>query len=62
MLAGKISSILDGNVNDEISVDLGGAYVITSIITEKLEENLELTVRKEVSPIVKSSSVILAVD
>jgi len=62
VLAGKISSILDGNVNDKISVDLGGAYVITSIITEKLEENLELTVRKEVSPIVKSSSVILAVD
>jgi|ERR1035437_3870725 molybdate transport system regulatory protein len=62
VLVGKISSIIDGNVNDEISVDLGGGYVITSIITKKSAEILELAVGKEVSAIVKSSSVILAVD
>lgn len=62
VLTGKIASILEGSINDEVSVDLGGGHVITSVITKKSVANLELTVGKKASAIVKASSVILAVD
>ena len=35
VLTGKIESILEGSVNDEVSVDLGEGHVITSVITKK---------------------------
>lgn len=62
VLTGKISSILEGSVNDEVSVNLGGGYTITAVITKSSVASLELTVGKEASAIVKASSVILAVD
>lgn len=62
VLTGKISSIIEGSVNDEVSVDLGGGYTITAIITKSSVVSLDLTLGIEVSAIVKASSVILAVD
>jgi molybdate transport system regulatory protein len=62
VLTGKIASILEGSVNDEVSVDLGGGHVITSVITKKSVANLELAVGKKASAIVKASAVILGVD
>jgi molybdate transport system regulatory protein len=62
VLTGKISSILEGSVNDEVSVDLGSGYTITAVITKSSVASLELKIGIEASAIVKASSVILAVD
>jgi len=61
VLTGKISSIIEGSVNDEVSVDLGGGYTVTAVITKSSVASLELEVGKEASAIVKASSIILAV-
>ena len=57
VLTGKIASILEGSVNDEVSVDLGEGHIITSVITKKSVATLGLAVGVEVSAIVKASSV-----
>jgi len=62
VLTGKISSIIEGSVNDEVSIDLGSGYTVTAIITKSSVASLELEKGKEASAIVKASSVILAVD
>lgn len=62
VLTGKISSILKGSVNDEVSIDLGSGYTVTAVITKSSVASLELTVGIEASAIVKASSIILAVD
>jgi len=62
VLTGKISSILEGSVNDEVSINLGSGYTVTAVITKSSVASLELEVGKEASAIVKASSVILAVD
>jgi len=61
VLTGKISSIIEGSVNDEVSVDLGVGYTVTAVITKSSVASLELEVGKEASAIVKASSIILAV-
>jgi len=60
-LPGKICAIVDGAVNDEVSIDLG-SDTITAIITKSSVKNLELITGKEVKAIFKASAVILAVD
>ncbi len=62
VLTGKVSSILEGSVNDEVSVDLGSGYTVTAVITKSSVASLGLEVGKEASAIVKASSIILAVD
>jgi molybdate transport system regulatory protein len=62
VLTGKISSVLDGSVNDEVSISLGNGYTITAVITKSSVASLELEVSKVASAIVKASDVILAVD
>ena len=62
ILTGKISSILEGSVNDEVSISLGSGYTVTAVITKSSVASLDLEVGKEASAIIKASSVILAVD
>lgn len=62
VLKGKISSILEGSVNDEVSISLGSGYTITAVITKSSVASLDLEVGKEASAIIKASAVILAVD
>jgi len=62
VLTGKISSIIEGSVNDEVSIDLGSGYTVTAVITKSSVASLELTIGIEASAIVKASSIILAVD
>jgi molybdate transport system regulatory protein len=62
VLTGKISSILEGSVNDEVSIDLGSGYTVTAIITKSSVASLQLAVGIEASAIIKASAIILAVD
>jgi len=62
VLTGKISSILEGSVSDEVSIDLGGGYTITAVITKSSVASLELEIGTVASAIIKASFVILAVD
>ena len=62
ILTGKISSILEGSVNDEVSISLGSGYTVTAVITKSSVASLDLEVGKEASAIIKASAVILAVD
>lgn len=62
VLTGKVSSIIEGSVNDEVSIDLGSGYTITSIITKSSVASLGLEPGVVASAIVKASDVILAVD
>lgn len=62
VLTGKISSILEGSVNDEVSISLGSGYTVTAVITKSSVASLDLEVGKEASAIIKASAVILAVD
>lgn len=62
VLTGKISSILEGSVNDEVSISIGSDFTITAIITKSSVASLGLTVGTIASAIIKASDVILAVD
>jgi len=62
VLCGKISAIVEGVVNCEVSIDLGGGVIITSIITKESCTKLALAKGKEACGIIKASSVILAVE
>ncbi|VBB44692.1 TOBE domain-containing protein [uncultured Paludibacter sp.] len=62
IFAGRIISITEGVVNDEIELTLGNGITITAIITKTSVKNLELSVGKEAYAIVKASSVIVGVD
>lgn len=63
VLTGSVASILEGAVNDEVTVDLGNVDCsITAVITKESVKKLGLAFGKEVSAIIKASEVILAVD
>ncbi len=62
VLTGKVSSIIEGSVNDEVSIDLGRGYTITAVITKSSVASLGLEVGVVASAIIKASAVILAVD
>jgi len=55
-----VSSISEGAVNTEVTVDLGDGFVVTSVITKTSAGNLGLAKGKEVCAIIKASSVIIA--
>jgi len=61
ILCGKISSLLEGPVNCEVSIEVG-QITITSVITKESCKNLGLATGKEACAIVKASSVILLVE
>jgi molybdopterin-binding protein len=62
VLKGKIKSIAHGTINSEIVIELAEGTEITSIITKKSAESLNLKEGSEVYAIVKASSVMIGID
>jgi molybdate transport system regulatory protein len=60
ILNGKVSEVKIGAVNAEITVDLKNGVSVTSIITKTSAEKLEIKPGKEISVIIKASSVMIA--
>jgi molybdopterin-binding protein len=62
MLKGKVKSVKPGVVNTEITVELSGGDIVTSIITKESAEKLALAAGKDVYAVIKASNVMIAVD
>ncbi|HMD89698.1 MAG TPA: molybdopterin-binding protein [Anaerolineaceae bacterium] len=62
VLKGKITKVVHGAVNSEVTIQLPGGAELVSIITKSSAENLDLKVGKEAYAIVKASSVMIGVD
>ena len=62
MLKGKVKTITEGAVNDEVVIELPNGLEITSVITKTSVHNLGLKIGKEVYAVVKASNVMVAVD
>ena len=60
--AGVITGLRDGGVDYEVRVRIDERTEIAAIITRSSAENLALAIGKEVFALVKSSSVLLAID
>lgn len=62
VLKGKVKSIVHGSVNSEVVVELSEGVEITSIITKKSAENMNLKEGDEIYTVIKATSVMLASD
>lgn len=62
VLKGKVKSITEGAVNNEIVIEVTGGVEMVSIITKSSSERLGLKVGKEVYSIVKASNVMIGTD
>ncbi|WP_290868446.1 TOBE domain-containing protein [Aquabacterium sp.] len=60
-LWGTVSRVLDGPVNTEVTLDLGGGKSVTSVVTQESVTALGLSVGARACAVFKSSSVILSV-
>lgn len=60
-LKGKVQQITNGAVNAEVVVKTDAGTELTAIITETSLKNLALEIGKEVTALIKASSVILGV-
>ena len=61
ILAGTISRIVPGVVNDEVTIDLSGGNTVTSILTSESVRRLGLQEGMAVTAVIKASDVMLAV-
>jgi len=59
VLCGKVTNIIDGPVNAEVDIDIGGGNVITSIITHESAKKLGLEEGEAACAMFKASSVII---
>jgi molybdopterin-binding protein len=62
LLKGKITKIIHGAVNSEVTVQLTGGVQIVSIITKTSARGLRLSKGKEVYAVIKASNVMIATD
>ncbi len=62
VLKGKVKSIVEGSINDEVVVELPGGQEVVAVITKTSVKNLGLGKGKDVFAVIKASSVMLAVD
>jgi molybdopterin-binding protein len=62
VLQGVVKKVTPGAVNSEVVVQLPGGQEIVSVITRASVESLGLAAGKPVYAVIKSSSVMLAVD
>ena len=61
-LKGKVTDIKEGMVTARVILDIGNGNKITSVISMDAVKDLNLKVGSEAIAIVKSSSVMLAID
>jgi molybdopterin-binding protein len=62
VLKGKVKTITEGVVNDEVIVELPNGLEIVSVITKSSVHNLKIEIGKEVYAVVKASNVMIAVE
>lgn len=62
MLKGKVSKVVKGAVNSEVTLELPGGAQIVSIITNTSVKSLGLKKGAEAYAVVKASNVMIAVD
>lgn len=62
ILKGKVVKVVRGAVNDEVTLKLTGGEQIVAIITDGSVESLGLKEGKDAYAVIKSSSVMIAVD
>jgi molybdopterin-binding protein len=62
VLQGVVKKVTPGAVNSEVVVQLPGGQEVVSVITRASVESLALAAGKPVYAVIKSSSVMLAVD
>ena len=62
VLKGKIKSIMEGSVNDEVVVELPGGQEVVAVVTKTSVQTLGLDKGKDVFAVIKASNVILAVE
>jgi len=61
-LNGKIKSIEEGSVNNEVVIELAPGVEITSVVTKASCEHLGLKVGGTAYAVIKASNVMVAVD
>jgi molybdopterin-binding protein len=61
-IKGKVKNIVVGQVNAEVTIDLGNGKEIVSVITKNSLESLGIKVGKEVYAVIKASSVMIGTD
>jgi molybdopterin-binding protein len=61
-LKAKVQSVTHGAVNSELILELPSGHLLVSIITRASAENLDLRPGSDAYGIVKTSSVMVAVD
>ena len=62
VLKGKVKSIVEGAINDEVVVELPGGQEVVAVVTKTSVRNLALAKGNDVFAVIKASSVMLAVD
>jgi len=58
-LAGKVLEVHKGQVNAKVTIEIAGGERLTSIISLEAAEELQLAAGREVTAVIKSSSIIL---
>lgn len=62
ILKGRVTQIIDGAVNAEVTIQIAPSVEIVSVITKSSVESLKLSVGGETFAVIKASSVMLAVE
>lgn len=61
-LAGVVTNVMDGPINSELTLDLGGGLELTAVITGGSVQALGLKPGEPASALIKASHIILAVE
>ncbi|MCR3883092.1 TOBE domain-containing protein [Methanotrichaceae archaeon M04Ac] len=62
VLSGRVKAVTLGVVSAEVVVELSGGEEIVSVVTRRSAEELGLSEGKEVSVVVKATSVMIALE
>jgi molybdopterin-binding protein len=62
VLSGKVISCVKGQTTAHVKIEMAGGGIITSSITNEAVDELNLSVGQQVSAIVKSSDVLIAIE